>query len=232
MRKIIITSLAAAALMGWALPAAAQNLVVNPSFESQIMGDPGLVQNNINGWAGTNDGVSNFGAFHEAAKIAAKDGANVAYINAAAGSPQGLVQSIGAVVVGERYDASAWFGWRNDNPGSNVALELWVGGVISGGNITGGTKVASHAPAMVQGSWVQGLVNYTVPPADAGKVLRVRLATTSLLGAQTNFDHVSVTKTAPTPVPTLTGWALILLCVLFAGVASTLILRPEARRSA
>lgn len=232
MRKIIISSLAAAALMGWALPAAAQNLVVNPSFESPALGNGAVRQDSIPGWTGTVDGVNNFGEFHNTASIAAKDGTNLAFINSAPNLPQGLVQSIGTLAVGERYDASAWFGWRNDNPGSNVALELWVGGAVSGGNITGGTRVASHAPAMVQGGWVQGVVNYTVPPADAGKTLRLRLATVSASGAQTNFDQVSLTKAAPTPVPTLTGWALILLCVLFAGVASTLIMRPEARRPA
>lgn len=233
MRKIIISSLAAAALVGWALPAAAQNLVSNPSFENPAMGNPGLQQDSIPGWTGTVAGGSNYGAFRNTAHIVAKDGANVAFINSEAGAARGLVQTIGAVAVGERYDASAWFGWRNDNANSsNVALELWVGGVVSGGNITGGTMVASQAPVMVQGTWVQGVASYVVPPADVGKTLRIRLATTSPLGAQTNFDHVSVTKAAPAPVPTLTGWALILLCVLFAGVAAAVIMRPEARRLA
>ena len=228
MRKIIISSLAAAALMGWALPAAAQS-ISNPSFEDPV-GNGVVRQDSIPGWTGTVDGVNNFGEFNDTASIVAKDGANVAFINTAPNLPQGLVQTIGAVAVGERYAASAWFGWRSDNPRSNVALELWVGGAVSGGDITGGTKVASNAPGMVQGAWVQGVVNYTVPPADAGKTLRIRLATVSASGAQTNFDHVSVTKAAPTPVPTMAGWALILLCVLFAGVASTLIMRPDGRR--
>lgn len=225
MRKIIISSLAAAALMGWALPASAQ-LVSNPSFEDPALGNGALWQDSIPGWTGTVDGVNNFGEFHNTANIVAKDGANVAFINSAAGLPQGLVQTIGVVAAGERYDASAWFGWRSDNANiAHVALELWVDGVVDGGNISGGTKVASNAPVMVQGSWVEGVVNYTVPPAHAGKALRIRLATNSPLGSQTNFDHVSMTKATPTPVPTLTGWALIVLCFLFAGVASPLIVR-------
>lgn len=226
MRKIIISSLAAAAFMGWALPAAAQNLAANPSFENSVLGNGGLSQDDIPDWSGSVAGFSNYGVFNNTDNIVARDGANVAFINVAAGTSRGIAQTIGVVAAGERYDARGWFGWRADNPNAaNVALELWIGGIVSEGNITGGTRVASVAPVMVQDGWVEGAVSYVVTSADAGQVLSIRLATTSLLGSQTNFDDVSVMKSVPTPVPTLTGWALIVLCFLFAGLASPMIVR-------
>ncbi|MGQ2990600.1 MAG: IPTL-CTERM sorting domain-containing protein [Brevundimonas sp.] len=219
-------SLAAAILVGSALPAAAQNVVLNPSFEAPVLADGTVQQNFVAGWSGTVSGANNYGILRNPSLIVAQDGSNLAFINVDPGQTKGLVQTLGAVSAGERYDASAWFGWRTDNANvANVAIQLWLGGSVVGGDISGGVLVASNAPSLVQGAWVQGTTTYTASPAQAGQVLRIRLATTSAGGAQTNFDDVRVARTAPAPVPTMTEWALILFGTIMAGGAALYIQR-------
>ena len=222
-------SLAAALFVGSALPAAAQNLVSNPSFETPGLTNGGVSQDYIPGWSGTVSGTNNYGILRNPALIVAQDGSNAAFINVAAGETKGIVQTIGPVATGERYDAGAWFGWRADNANvADVAVQLWLGGSVVGGDISGGVLVASNAPVLVQGAWVQGAATYTASPAQAGQVLRVRLTTTSLAGSQTNFDNVSVVRTAPPPIPTMTEWALILFGSVLAGAAALYLQRRRA----
>lgn len=226
MLRIATLSMAAVLLVGSALPAAAQNVVSNPSFETPGLPSGGVLQDFIPSWSGTVSGTNNYGIFHDPLLIAAQNGSNVAFINVAAGETKGLVQTLGPVAAGERYDADAWFGWRADNPNvANVAVQLWLGGSAVGGDISGGALVASNAPVLVQGAWVQGSATYTASPAQAGQVLRLRLVTTSALGSQTNFDNVSVTRTAPAPVPTMTEWAMILFGTVLAGGAALYVQR-------
>lgn len=203
-------------------------MVLNPSFEAPVLTDGAVAQDFIAGWSGTVSGANNYGIFRNPLLIAAQDGSNLAFINVDPGQTKGLVQTLGPVSAGERYDASAWFGWRADNANiSNVAIQLWLGGSVVGGDISGGTLVASNAPTLVQGAWVQGTTVYTAPPAQAGQILRIRLATTSASGSQTNFDNVRVTRTAPAPVPTMTEWAMIFFGMILAGGAVLYIQRRQ-----
>lgn len=226
MLRNAVLALAAALFIGSALPAAAQNVVSNPSFETPGLTDGDVLQNIVPGWSGTVSGTNNYGTLRNPSLILAQNGSNVAFVNVAAGQTKGLIQTLGPVTVGERYDAAAWFGWRADNPNvADVAIQLWLGGSVVGGDISGGALVASNAPVLVQNGWVQGTTTYTVSPAQAGQVLRIRLVTTSATGSQTNFDNVSVTRTAPAPVPTMTEWAMIFFTTILAGGAALYIQR-------
>lgn len=228
MRNVFISALGWAAIMGLALPAAAQNLVTNPSFESPVLSAAQIQQDSIPAWTGAVADGNNYGAFNNPAHIAAKDGANVAFVNLVAGATEGLVQRVATVAVGETYDASAWFGRRNGSPQSAVVLELWIGGLVVGGNVVGGTRVASVAPTTIEGGWVRGAVSYAALPGDAGQELRVRLAATSAPGAQANFDHVSVTRRFAAPVPALSQSTMLLLGVMLAAGTALIIHRRRA----
>lgn len=85
-------------------------------------------------------------------------------------------------------------------------------------------RSAAVAPATIQGDWAPGEAG--APRADAGKVLRVRLAAIGPIGVQVNLDQASVTETvpalAPAPRPTLLEWALILLGLTLAGAAAVI----------
>lgn len=83
-------------------------------------------------------------------------------------------------------------------------------------------RSAAVAPATIQGDWAPGEAG--APRADAGKVLRVRLAAIGPIGVQVNLDQASVTETVPTPAPTptLLEWALILLGLTLAGAAAVI----------
>lgn len=208
--------------------ASAQNLVQNPGFEVDVFPSGGGTGGVISDWSGNPDGGIGFGVGHPDASLELQlpkyEGDNYSYMNVPVGQDRGLAQTIGAVALGETYDASAMFGWRNDNVQSVVAIQLWIGGVISDGDIIGGTLVASDSPVTVQGGWVQGTTSYVVAPADVGQLLHVRLmATANPPGAQSNFDNVSVTRTFIAPVPTMSEWALILLGLMLAGGAALLL---------
>lgn len=210
---------AAAALLGFAQPALAQNLVVNPGFEDPVLVPGNVMVNSIPGWTGSTSGCCDYGVSYEIAALPAAGGDNWGYNNNL-GTRAISQQTAEAAVAGVTYTLSAQFGQRTDNVGYTGRLELWAGGSATGGDVPGGTLVGFVEVVSSSGVFVPASLSYTPLPGDPsiGQLLSVRLTRATPAG-QTNYDEVSLTATPP-PIPTMTEWAMILLGMSLAAGAA------------
>jgi PEP-CTERM motif len=189
---------------------AASLLITNPSFETDVITNPGdSSPANITGWTDLGGdpgyGRTAIGQFPSGAP----DGVNYAYTNTAADTlSQTLTSSLEADTT---YTLTVATGWRADLPGAGYPnypgykIELWAGGNLLATDsaiVNGGTGVG---PTI--GTWKDVTATYTSPSTvTPGQFLEVRLlagATVNGTSAiQTNYDNVRLVS-VPEPSSTL-----------------------------
>ncbi len=157
--------------------------VVNPGFEDNVLGDGAYTTSFVAGWTTTGGGEFNPTTAHFSSQ--APEGANTAYNNGGT-----ISQLLGdTLTAGSIYTLTVQVGDRLDTAFPGYTVGLWAGVVeLASTDQTG-------YPGVNDG-WVTAEVTYEALAADPqlGLPLEIRL---SSAGAQTNFDDVQLTATAP-----------------------------------
>lgn len=114
--------------------------IANPSFEAGADA----------GWstAGSVSGVISSFPTSEFTAARAPDGSQSAYFDGT------IAQQTSARFVEGTHTIIVYIGKRNDGSSAPVTLELWVGGTVSGGGVSGGEKLASKD--VVTADWYSG----------------------------------------------------------------------------
>ncbi|MBS0192105.1 MAG: hypothetical protein U0573_13850 [Phycisphaerales bacterium] len=191
------------ALFGAAFSAASfAGLLNNPSFELPRLNPNSFLNGQITNWSGPTAQPYYFGLSSQASVLPPiPAGSQVAFVNNFGGdgapTSYGVAQRLSInLEANVAYILSASFGWRTDNAESRGTLELWSGGTVSEGAVTGGTLLASKQVTLIKGQFVRETLRFlSVPPWDhLGEKLTVRLAGTPLASgfAQINFDDVQL----------------------------------------
>jgi len=223
--SLVAGMFAAAAMAFAAAPAAAQNLVSNPSFESPVLTPGNTTLDTIPNWTGPLSGGFGHGVSYEAAVLMTPNGNQWAFTNNQPGFGSIAQQTATTVVVGTTYTLTAEVGRRTDTAQSTTAIQIWAGGTVANGVVTGGTMVASQPVVQSSGAFVSGTTSWVGAAPQAGQLLTVRLVTSAAAG-QVAWDNVSLTAFVP-PVPTLSEWAMILVGLMLAGTAVVLVQRRK-----
>ncbi|HLK57468.1 MAG TPA: hypothetical protein VKU00_12955 [Chthonomonadaceae bacterium] len=168
---------------------------------------------------------------------AAPDGNQIGYIGfgfPATDNPYvgvSIAQQTGAsVAAGQKYILSAYFGNRLDGYTGNADLQLWEGGTVSGGQVTGGTLLSSlsiDGNAIPRGTFEDFSTTYTASAADSG-LLSVRIVDaggSGRVGNQILFDDVQLDSIAPE------GSSLLLLLGGCGGIVGMAALRRRLSRN-
>ncbi len=177
--------------------------IINPSFENPVLSSGGFQNGAIPGWSGPTAQSFYFGVTAQIASLPpVPSGNQAAFVNnfgTGGGSPtsNAIAQQLtDTLQPSAAYVLSASFGWRNDNAESIGRLEIWCGGTVSDGAVSGGTLLASKNVKLVKGQFVRDFVTFkSLPPWNhVGEKLSVRLVGTPVANgfAQTDFDDVQL----------------------------------------
>lgn len=93
-------------------------------------------------------------------------------------------------------------GRRADAEQGGLILELWAGGTVANGDVSGGTLLGSTEflyPSVSPGSWQNISVEYVADSSDSylGELVTARILPTN---GQPNFDHVRFSVVVPEPM--------------------------------
>lgn len=173
--------------------------VANPSFEEQVLPPGGIFfsPTPITGWTATATGGSDRGLWHFPENFG-QDGNNVAFVGVGNSMAQGLSH---AIVANSTYTVGFLFGSVGQS--SLGVVELYAGGTVSNGVVTGGTLLDSLV--VTRPFFVTNLVAHTfdwsspLSGLPVGENLSIRLAYAA--GANVPlFDNFQVSY-APIPEP-------------------------------
>jgi hypothetical protein len=208
--------------------AAAQNLVVNPGFESLLSGwvANGTLTVPAAGW-GAYQSSPHTGSYYAASFC--EDSANGAPCIAADSSGKGnwLYQNI-TTAPGATYQLTFWY-FPGVGAGPADLQVLWGanGSTLTTGG-AGSCTGSCQIDVSVTGSTTY--VQYTVSGLVATSVsTRLEFLARNNLGVADGLDDISLTETAPpvtTSVPTLSTWAIGILAILLVGIGAWL-LKPR-----
>ena len=188
------------AVLAAAIVAAAANAqFVNPSFEDPALSPGGYTTNGINGWTADLSASPLVGVWYSNAFSGPPpDGNQIGYTNSGAVAQQSSVD----LSVGQT-DLTMFFGHRSDGVFGIGTWELWAGGSVANGSVTGGTLLDSvkvDESTLPIGTFQQFDASYTAAAGDPliGQLLTARLTLTG--GTQMDFDLVAL-SVKPTPEP-------------------------------
>jgi hypothetical protein len=123
-------------------------------------------------------------------------------------------------VLGEPYHLSALFG-TVFTPGlaEGGSLELWAGGTVADGNVTGGTLVGTinvNNTDLVLGEFLPFQTDFTAPSSGplGGALLSIRFVSN---GRESEIDNIQLSTPGPSAVPEPASLSLLTLGV--AGLA-------------
>jgi len=201
-------------------PARAGDITVqNASFEDPTQGANQFTAfGAISLWSssGPAAGYNGIGVWHPASptyfSVPVPDGKQIGYIGdgTAAGVGQSIAQqTTGTVVAGTTYTLSAYFGNRNDGFTGLASLQLYAGGSVLDGTVTGGTQIASvlvDGTAIAKGHFALFDASFTAGTAFAGELLSVKIVDaggTGTAGNQIDFDKVRLTTSTVPEAGTL-----------------------------
>lgn len=182
------------ALVGLASPARPEALtVVNPGFEAPALVDGGYAVGSIPGWtisAGAQAGYENpvDSRFDNTTdpKLGLPEGRQFGWLNSIGSISQTLAASAEA---NKRYTLQVSVGVGKGGLAGPYSVEIHAGDITLG----------AASPPMVVGSFVTAVVVADVLPGDpaVGKPLSIVLSkSTTVFGAQTCFDHVTLSASA------------------------------------
>lgn len=200
--------LATAAVPSFATPVTSNIAITNADFSNPVL-DPGAVLPGVPGWTAlqTDSSAQNgFAAVSREGVLTTVGGPNFALVNNFNNVTTGISQQLTATVQNDTtYDLSAYFGWRYDNIESIGGLQIWAGGVATGGSVAGGTLLDSVLVTPTRGTFAQGNLVFTTSDNEstAGELLSIVVTGEPIANAfaQTEFDDVALTATVNVPEP-------------------------------
>jgi hypothetical protein len=194
--------------------------VANPSFEAQVLAPGGFFfsPTSVTGWTATATGGSDRGVWH-LNTVEGRDGNNVAFV----GVGNSMAQDLGhAVVPNSTYTVEFLFG--SIAFGSVGVVELYAGGTVSNGVVTGGAFLDSLVVTrgFLDTSMTTHTFDWSSPLSGlpAGENLSIRLAYVGGLTVPF-FDDFQVSYA---PIPEPASAALLLL-----GLSTLLMARRRSR---
>lgn len=178
-----------------ALSGVASAWVVNGSFENPAYGNGGF-SDGLPGWTKSGEvGHWNIFSGYLFFNSEAPDGTQILY-----GNGQFIAQQTLATLQAGDTTLSTMAGRRADTFAGSFRMELWAGGTVAVGNVTGGTLLSSvnfDHTSIAPSSFTPLSLTYSATSNDAnlGSLLSVRFVR---LSGQMNFDDVKLT---PVPEP-------------------------------
>jgi len=164
--------------------------IVNGDFENPAVGFGVFTSDGISGWTNSSGSTGvwfpTLGYFGSAAP----SGNQIAYTNATSIAQQLVdVLEIGQTTV------TAFVGRRTDGYEGDLRLELWAGGTVASGLVTGGSMLASLTVLkddQAAGSWVVKEFGYLATGSDpnVGQQLSIRIE--RLNGSQIDLDIIQL----------------------------------------
>jgi hypothetical protein len=212
----VCTLLAIGATVSGAARADNSITIQNSSFEDPTKQADQFTQSGaISLWSSSAPSVdyNGVGVWHAVSpsyfSTAVPDGKQIGYIGdgTAAGFGQSIAQqTTSSVTANTNYTLSAFFGNRLDGFSGVASLQLYAGGTVLDGVVTGGTKVASllvDQTTITAGTFKSFDATFHAGSSFAGQMLSVRIVDASgagVNGNQVDFDRVRLTSAAA-PVP-------------------------------
>ncbi|MBC8135772.1 MAG: hypothetical protein H8F28_07805 [Fibrella sp.] len=191
-------------------------VVANAGFENPSLAVNVFTTGGIVGW--TNSPGGDFGSWRpnnpNFFTTPVPEGVQVGYINGIS-IAQGLTDTLQA----GSYDLSLQIGRRVDGFVGDTTVQLFAGGNVANGVVTGGTLLSSASlsfASIVVGTFQPLTLNYVVANNDPslGQNLSIRIVKTS--GTQIDFDAVRLQSNAVTVVPeSPTGLLAVVGLVVF-----------------
>jgi len=172
--------------------------IVNHSFEDPTLGGGAFFYSptQMPGWSSAATGGADRGIWNTTA--AGKDGINIAF----AYRNNAFAQQLSAVVMGNTTYTLDYLIGRTGNATRGTA-ELWAGGTLTNGVVTGGTLLASQTTQVSQSEMTPLSLVYSSPLSGSvvGQQLTVRFAGTTVTGeSYVSFDNVRL-NAEPVPEP-------------------------------
>lgn len=171
--------------------------IENHSFENPTLGSGSFFYSPtlVPGWTATATGGPDRGVWNTSA--AGKDGQNIsfAYRNNA------LAQQLVYGLVGGGDYTLTWLMGRTGNA-TRGTVELWAGGTVANGVVTGGTLLASSTNQLDQDPMTEYSLNYVAPTTGSiiGQTLAIRLVGTMVSGeSYVSFDNIRLAGPVPEP---------------------------------
>lgn len=180
--------------------------ISNHSFEAQTLGGGSFFYSptQITDWSSTATGAPDRGVWNTTAD--GKDGNNIAFAYANNAFAQQLTATVQA-------DTVYTFQYLMGRSGSATrgTAELWAGGTLLNGVVTGGTLLAGQTLQINQSSMSEFSLTYTSPTSGAvvGQLLTIRFAGSTIPTENyVSFDNARLSAEAVPEPATLTVLAL------------------------
>lgn len=175
------------------LVSASHAAIVNGDFEDPALGGGGYTDSGINGWTwnGTSGVWHSIGYFNSI-----PSGTQIGYLNSSR-----VAQQITNTVAEGTQGVTFSLGRRQDGYEGNATVNLYAGGTVANGGVTGGTlldSVSVLASDLTPGNWSPYQVSYTATQSDPliGELITIQIVKDS--GSQINFDDFEF---QPVPEP-------------------------------
>lgn len=203
-RRLILLGVVSLAVLNGTSVRAVDLAITNAGFEDPALAVGIFTSGGIVGWSnspGTSGSWRPNSPSHFTTPV--PEGGQVGYINSTS-IAQGLTDTL---QVGS-YDLSLQVGRRVDGFVGNTTVQLFAGGTVANGDVTGGTLLSSASLAfanIVAGTFQPLTLNYVAAINDPslGQNLAIRIVKTS--GSQIDFDAVRLQSNAVTVPESPTG---------------------------
>jgi hypothetical protein len=173
-------------------------LIANSSFESPALTDGNFTYSNsgeVPGWSTTATGAPDRGVWFTGAT--GKDGNQIAFVY----PNNGFAQQTSQLIEPDTTYSMTYLAGRPGAAGVGLTAQLWAGGTVASGSITGGTLLASNLTiAAGPATMTEYTFSYNSPAVGSvlGQPLSVRFANAGT--TYVSFDHIRV-NTSPIPEP-------------------------------
>jgi len=180
--------------------ASAQSYTIqNYSFEAPTQTPGGYNTSGLPGWSSGGGSASGSWWPNGQFSTPVPDGVLIGYTNGGS-----IAQQLTGTLVAGTTTLSGWGGTRNDGVSTTFSLELWAGGSVANGTVTGGTLLASaDFLPVTPGTFAPISTSYVAGAGNAylGQTLSIEILQTGS-GVQSDFDGIQLSAAAtPEPAP-------------------------------